>query len=1147
MVKIYRHFIALLLLAGSANAQEISLSVRQADVKQVFLLIEKQAKVSFVYNESTLKGIGPVTISIQQAPLAELLKNISSQVPLSFKQSGAVIGVSSVSPKKTVPGRVSDSSGTPIPGASVYTKDKTTVTQIDGRFSVEANTGDEITVKSVGYQSVSFIVTDNTPFQNVVLYASPGDLTEVTIVSNGYQNLPKERVTGSFSQPIMEMYDDRVSTDVLSKLNGITSSLTFNANTVTSKSGQLDLNIRGQSTIFANDQPLIVVDNFPYSGDINNINPNDVATVTLLKDAAAASIWGVRAGNGVIVITTKKGKIKQPLKIGFNASLTIFDKPNLNYNPNQLNSSSYVNLEQYLFSKGVYDANLNDVANYPVISPVVELLAAQRAGAISSDNLNTQLNALRNINVNDQLNKYFYQHAANQQYAINLSGGSDKAIYYFSGGYDETVPSAKDNYTQRITLNSQNTFYPFKYIELNVGLNVVQSNNKVDNTATQTQSFVFPYSQLADANGNPLSIAHGYRQSFVQSAATKGFLDWSYYPLTQLGEPNDLTKNVDIRILAGLKYNFAKGLNVEVKYQYENTNGQNRDFESQQTFSARNKINQFSILTAGKVTGYNVPLGGILSLTNNNVISNNVRAQLNYNLTWEDNNISALAGYELSQTSGEGNNSTLYGYNDNNATFTNVNPLASFSTNPSGNSTIGSGLIINGSLARIRSTFANGAYTYKDRYTISGSARVDGSNYFGVTTNQKNLPLWSVGGRWAINKEDFYNLKWLPELDFRMTYGYNGNLDRSITGVTTFQSHSNALNTNLPYVTISNVGNPDLTWEKTGIANFAIDFGSAKGILTGSLEYYLKNEKDLLGYKTFAYNTGISTLEGNYSNMEGSGFDLVLTRKNLTSQFKWSTTVLFSHATDKITQYAVEPLSFLLIASDGSSGLATPNPGKPVYGLYSYKWGGLNPLTGNPIGFINGKQSEDYTTITTGTAVKDLIYSGSARPTYFGGLNNHFSYKGFSLNVQINYKLGYYFRSPAINYASLSTGNAILPVNRDFDNRWVRSGDEKITTIPSLIYPFNSSRDLFYQESSVNVEKGDHIRLQDVSLSYDFDKIKNQGLLFNRLQLFIYGNNLGILWRANHKGLDPDAVPGPGDSSTYPNPRSISMGLKGNF
>lgn len=1166
---IKQHFlIAFLLLhitqlSYAANRQEhvldkrISISVTNMPLKEVLEKISALSSVGIVFSNNKDLSI-KVSERVKDKSLRQVLDDLFNGLPFSYQVIDDKIVISHREKKSVgnlpgqnkfqVRGKVINQNGQALPGATIHLKngELLAITNLDGGFILKDITEDvTVLISFTGYDTKEVTIHSDTAYLEIVLQLSSSELGEVKVLSNGYQQVSPERATGSYTQPIKEMFDDRVSTDVLSKLNGITSGLLFNANTGTAGA---DISIRGRSTIFANDQPLIVVDNFPYSGDINNINPNDVESVTVLKDAAAASIWGVRAGNGVIVITMKKGRLNHPLKVSFNSNLTIFNKPELNYNPNQLSSASYIELERYLFRQGFYDSNLNNTYNFPVISPAVQLLAEQRAGAISGADLDIQLSALGKINLNDQLSKYFFQHAVNQQYAVNFSGGSEKAIYYFSAGYDQDLSNLKDNSSERITINTQNTFFPVKNFEITVGLNVVQSNNKIDNTYSITQSKVFPYTEIADNKGNALPIAYGYNQTYTNFAPENGFLDWSYSPLKQLGEPDDHLRDNNVRFTTGLKYNIISGLSAEIKYQYENAAIQNRDFESQNTYYTRNLINEYAIVNNGQVTGFNIPLGGILAMGNSNTISNNVRGQLNYTLNWKNSNLSALAGYELSQVSSSSNSSTLYGYDNNNATFTNIDPNAYFPLNPGGYAQISSGNSIGGTVDRIRSSFANAAYTYMGKYTLSSSARIDGSNYFGVATQQKTLPLWSTGLKWVVDKETFYHVAWLPQLDFRGTYGYNGNLDRSVTGVTTLFYQSNDPYTTLPYSRISNVGNPDLRWEKTGIANLAVDFGLKNNVLTGSIEYYIKKETDLLGYKTFPENSGITSLEGNYADMTGHGFDLVLNSQIFNKKFKWFATVLFSHATDKVTRYGVTQYPNQVVASDGNGISATPLVGKPVFGIYSYKWGGLDPVNGNPIGYLNSLKSEDYSDIDQNTPIGQLIYSGAARPTYFGGFNNHFSYKGLSLDIQVNYKLGYYFRKPSINYYQItSTQSAYLSVNRQLNQRWMKPGDEKTTNVPSLIYPFDDNRSYFYEYSSVNVDNGSHIRLQDISLSYMFNKSAYPGLPFNSLQLFVYANNVAILWRANHDGLDPDAVPSEGNTTTTPSPRSFSVGIKGTF
>ncbi|MBB6131714.1 SusC/RagA family TonB-linked outer membrane protein [Mucilaginibacter lappiensis] len=1045
-------------------------------------------------------------------------------------------------------GKIVDDQGEPLPGASITIggRSTTVIAGKNGLFSISSPPlNGTLIITFIGYQTREIPVPDNFDKTLIVqLKVSYGTLNEVKVVSTGYQTLPKERVTGSFAQPIKPMFDDRVSTDVISKLSGITSGLLFNANTSSTQSGALDLSIRGRSTIFANDQPLIVIDNFPYSGDISNINPNDIASVTVLKDAAAASIWGVRAGNGVIVITTKKGSLDQPLKISLNSNVTIAPKPNLKYNPQYMSTSDYIDVEQVLFKNGKYDGNLNNTANYPFVSPVVEILAKQRDGVISEADASFQINALRKNDLTNDVSKYLYRNAVKQQYALSLTGGDHQTSYFISGGYDRNLQSQQKNDYNRLSLNSNLIFHPLKNLELSIGTNYIQSQTRTDNTLSNVLSGnIYPYARLKNADGTASVITQNLRSSFVRSAQSNGYLDWSYAPLEDLGLAENITKYSDIRLSPSIKYFILKGLSIEGKYQYERYTTNFRDNESQQTFYARNLINQYAqVDDNGVVNGHNIPLGGILNQSQSMVAAYNIRGQINYNGSWGKHAINAIVGIEQGETKTEGNTSaTLYGYDDGIGIYKDVDYLNAFPLNPqTGYANIPNNASVTGLLDRVRSYFGNVAYTYNNKYTISASARVDGSNYFGVSTNLKSVPLWSIGGKWDIDKEKFYNLGWLPVLRVRSTYGYNGNLNRNITGITTFLYRSNGSNyTHLPQAQIANIGNPELRWEKAGIANFGLDFASIDNIISGSLEFYLKNGKDIIGNESKAPSTGLTVFKGNFASMKGSGIDVQLTSRNIDKAFSWYTTFQYSHATDKVTRYNAPVIASTLTTADGASGNTYPIVGKPVYGTWSYRWAGLDRVNGDPRGYVAGNMSKDYSLLTNPDSPDELIYSGPSRPTNFGAINNRFSYRNFTLAVNVTYKFGYYFRRSALNYSSLF--NNWLGGNKEFGHRWQAPGDEEVTNVPSLQYPISQSRDVFYQYSEATVEKGDHIRLQDISLSYNLDRKIFRQLPLDNIQLYLYAANIGIIWRANKLKLDPDYPTG------IPATKTISLGLKTNF
>jgi TonB-linked SusC/RagA family outer membrane protein len=1047
-----------------------------------------------------------------------------------------------------ITGRVIDSSSNkPLQGATIKVKYTQSIASTDenGNFAIYTQEKQgKLLVSFVGYKSTetNFNEVSKGPFQ-INLIEDKSTLKGITIVSTGYQDIPKERATGSFAQPIKEMYDDRVSTDVISKLDGITSGVVFNSPGITGSSTP-KISIRGRSTIYANDNPLIVVDNFPYEGDINNINPNDVLSVTILKDAAAASIWGVRAGNGVIVITTKKGQHNQPLKIQLNSNITLSEKPNLFYDPNFLSSSNFIDVEQMLFKNGFYDSQLTD-PSFPPVSPVVDLLNQVRSGTLSSSAANSIINSYRNVDVRNNLSKHFYRNAVNQQYDVNLSGGSEKAIYYFSAGYDNNLLNKVGSKYNRYTVNSSSTFTPVKNLELSAGINYVQSNNTSDNTLSQLYTggpytTIYPYASLAESNGNPLPVNKGYSSSFIGSTTANGFLNQQFYPLQELrsgSNTNDAT-NDDIRLNAGIKYTFIKGLSAAVNYQYEKAINQSNTLATGDSYYARSLINMYSSVNPdGTFSAYNIPLGGIINKAISNLYSNSIRGQLSYSATWNKSSISAIVGAEEHEAKTDGSYNVLYGYDGSLATSQPVDNVTGFSLYPSGYNTIPESSGTTGTIDRYRSYFGNVAYTYMDRYTFSASGRIDGSNYFAVRANQKDVPLWSVGGKWDISKENFYHLEWLPVLSFRTTYGYNGNLDKNLTAVTTLNYISNAQLTNAPFAIINTIGNPALKWEETAMLNLGLDFSSKNNTISGSVEYYHKKGTDLIGFSNFAPSTGITSLEGNYSGMKGQGFDIQITSKNINSSFKWSTTFLISKATDEVTKYTGSDV--LPSALVGAGQIISPVVGKPVYGIYGFKWAGLDPQTGDPQGYLSGQVSKDYASLINPTSAGQLVYKGSARPLVFGTLNNRFSYQNFSLAVNISYKLDYYFFRNSINYSGLFNS---WQVNKDYSLRWQKPGDEKTTNVPSIIYPSDPSRDYFYNYSEVLIDKGDNVRLQDISLSYDFDKKRLRKLPFDHLQLYLYANNIGILWRANKDGLDPDYP-----TAGIPATRTISFGIKAGF
>jgi TonB-linked SusC/RagA family outer membrane protein len=1086
--------LVLLLINVAAQAQKLSYIKKNVSLVKLFKEIKSQTGVSVVWNEKEFNVDQQLDVKFRNIELKSVMDEVSGKIPLTYTMIGKMIIV----------------------------KERKIVDDPEKQVLAEAKMKPRLEDRMGAVQ-----------------------LQQVNIVSTGYQQLPKERAPGSFVLVDSAQFSRKVGGDIFTRLEGITSGLMFNKNTVASLGGGLDLSIRARSTIYANDQPLVILDNFPLYGDFNSINPHDVASVTVLKDAAAASIWGVRAGNGVIVITTRKAKFNQSLNVSFNSNLTVAAKPDVFYSPNYLSSSDFIDLETFLFNKGRYDVALGDKINYPAVSPVVKLLDKQRKGQLSAAVAAEQINALRGNDIRNEELKYYYRNPVSQQYFLNLSKGTSRSNHYLSAGYDREQFSVVNNEDTRITVNTQHSVKLLKNLELTAGLYYVRKSGKSDSSLLVQGGAFQPYFQFKDAGGKASLFEMQYNTDFTTEALSRGFLDWSYRPLDELGKSPDILKSNDLRLDGGLKYTLVPGLSATVKALYNRANYGFDEFHGIETYWTRDRINRFSIVNGGQVTGYNVPSGGILFQQKMKYESKNFRAQLNYEKDWDKHAVSALAGYELSEYDSQANQYRSYGLNSASGQPAAVDTLSVFNLYPSGTGKIGAGSNLFGKLDRIRSAFANASYTYDRKYTWSISARMDGSNYFGVKTNQKDVPLWSAGALWQLDRESYYKVNWLPVLKLRASYGYNGNLDKSNTGIATIKNIGSATYTNLPFANLVSVGNPQLRWEKIAIANFGIDFGFKDQVVSGRFEYYFKRGTDMLGDKTFPASSGIMFLRGNYSKMKGNGIDLTLTAQNLKGKVKWQTNFLLSAMQDRITLYdVVEPDNTYYV---GESSLR-PVVGKPVNGIYSYKWAGLDPLTGDPRGYLHGEISKEYSRIMEETKLDELEYHGAARPTVFGGLNNTISYCRFTLGFNISYKLGYYFKKPTVNYYSMYQRDLTGYMNSDFTQRWQKSGDEKITNIPSMSkYEDGTARDRFYYASSVRVAKGDHIRLQDISFSFDLDRSNWKNFPMKHMQLYAYVNNLGLIWKANDFGLDPDVVPSSRDHLSYPLPISFSVGIKAGF
>lgn len=1155
--------IAFLHVKADGLSQTVTISGKNILLEKVFTTIKQQTGYIFFYTTDIIGDAPKVSLHVKNASVEDVLKLALKNQQLSYHIENKTIIISkkaaednkqqngheNAAPPVEVKGKVLNHKGEPLAGANVKVKGTVIggITNAEGVFElrgVEENATLEISY--LGFENLIVKLNGQTTI-SVQLKLVESELAAVSVsVYTGYQQIPKDRATGSFVQIDNKLLNRGTSLDVLGRLEGVASGLAFYRN---SKTEQPTINIRGRSTIFAEVQPLIVLDNFPYDGDIANINPNTIESITILRDAAAASIYGVRSANGVIVITTKKGNTNQAPIVHFNTNVTMEAKPDLDYFP-LMSSDDFIEAEKIFFSKGWYSTSENSANKFP-LTPVTELLIKKRDGLIPAAEADQQIEDLKQHNVTDEFDKYFLRNRVVLQNSLSVSGGGNNSRYFMSLSYDKDQSSYVKNSFNRYSINASYSFTPFKDLDINTALlytNMKLANNNpgLNDLISLSGRKYYPYAQLADENGYALPVNYGFQATYKKLKESQGFLDWQYRPVDELNLADNTAQQNYNKVNIELRKTFSSSFNIELKYQYEKQLRKDKDLKSQETYFTRDLINKY--YNPAATIKYIVPLGGILDQTLSELEGHTGRAQVNFNHKWQQNRVNMIGGFEVKQIEKQSNQSRLYGYDDEIIVSQPVDFVTKFPTNPASTAlAIPYPRTVLSKLDRYLSYYANGSYTYNDRYVFSASGRFDNTNYFGIKTSQRIVPLWSMGVKWNVSNEEFFPTGLFDQLALRATYGYNGNINKGQTAYTTVRYATMGF-TGATGATLVNPPNPELRWEKTNMLNAGVVFSLKKNVLSGTIEYFSKKGKDIIGDAVMDPTTGLTSFRGNMANIKGQGVDIQLTGKIVSNQFSWNSTVLFSHATDKVTNYT-RVFSAGAIIQQGSgdiAGFMTPYNGYPVLGIYSFAWGGLDPTNGEPLGILDDAKTNIYSDIVNKTPLAGLIYNGPVNPTTIGAFRNDFHWNDFSVSVNITYKSGHFFRRPSTNYGQLVNWWA---GNKDFATRWQKPGDEAITNVPSIPgqYPTAGiARDVFYSLSEILVEKADHIRLQDIVISYDFNKVTWGRLLCQKAHIYCNINNIGILWRANKSGIDPDAIPNT-DATLLPKPRNITLGATIDF
>ncbi|WP_153847803.1 SusC/RagA family TonB-linked outer membrane protein [Sphingobacterium paramultivorum] len=1063
--------------------------------------------------------------------------SLSAQTPR--KDSGAK-GLLSVS--GTV---ISSTDGKPIQGVSIQVQGEKgrASSNKDGSFSLQvSNPKGTVVFSHMGYKRLELPYVAGVSLR-VKLIPIENQLEEVEVVSTGYQKIPKERATGSFESVDNKLLNRKVSTDFISRLEDVVPSITSVKTFAAGRGNYPNIYIRGNNTIGPNRWPLIVLDGMPYQGDFNNINPNDIENITVLKDAAAASIWGAQSGNGVIVITSKKGVLERPFELSLNSNLTVAAKPDLYYQP-QMNSSDFIDVEKTLFDQGYYDWMFNDIWNN--FSPVVQILRKQQQGNLTEEEATAQIDRLRGIDMRDDFDKYIYRNAVKQQYNVQLSGGSAKVASLFSIGFDKNKGGVVTYGNDRISLRSSHLYRPSKKMDMQMAIQYVENRNRKSDAPLEYNSLGngfgnYPYMQLADQNGKPLQVETvGMNPIFRDTVAGGRLLDWNYRPLAELNETYNRRTNKEVVLDFNLNYEIIAGLRASLYYSYRNNNGLEETYRSKNSISMREMINYYASWDNEKVN-FAVPVGDFYQPFNHLGQAHQGRALLSFDRSFADRHrLNMIAGAEVRQNVERASSNAYYGFNPETYAYVNVDYTRNYPylNGMAGELTIPDYNVLTKLTNRYRSYYSNLAYTYLDRYVLSGSFRKDGSNLFGVKSNSKGQPFWSAGLAWVMSKESFIGLKTNDYLKLRATYGYNGNVNNNTSAypIINIQTTPHFI-TGQPYATMQSPPNPSLRWERVGTLNLGLDFAFFNNRLSGAMEYYNKRPKDLIASSRIDPTSGFNSLVVNSADLHGKGVDLSINSVNIKkNNWQWSSNLVFAYNRTKVAKsYIANPTASNFIG--GAFGnLMTPVEGADLYTVYAYKWAGLDPETGEARGYVNGEVSKDYSQIFNNTTVFDLDNHGTAMPVYFGSLRNNLSWGPVECSFNIAFQLGHVFMRSTLNNTRLISDRV---GHADYARRWQKPGDEAFTDVPVFTYPANYYADYFYEASSPLVENAGIIKLRDIQLTYHLPSL--QRLKYKSASVYAYMANIATLWRANKLGIDPEF----GRSS--PDPLAVSIGVNLKF
>ena len=993
----------------------------------------------------------------------------------------------------TVHGIVTDADEEPLIGVSVLqegTKNGV-ATNIDGEYSITVPVGCVLQFSYIGKKPHKVTVKNwGAAGYNVVLDNDNNMLDEVMVT--GYATISKAQSTGAFQKISADALELRRMDNLESMLEG-------------SIVGFVDGKIRGVTTMNAISNPLVVIDGFPVENTsidrigrtteaMPDLNPEDIESVTVLKEADADSIYGARAANGVIVITTKKAAEGKP-EVSFSSTFTA--RKYSRYNDNLTNSADVIAIErawaaQYpeLLAGGESAAKVGDdlrLNSHPSLG--VSTLIDMYSGAISMSEGNARLDALSALGYRyyDQAKEYGKRNPFHQQYNLRVAQSSERNSFSASATFWKHNNEDINDGDHSLGINITDQMKVTKWLTADVGAYINYGRQDFQNYDLFNPGYSFlPYDGLVAADGSYISAPLQKDQARREVIEQNGMVREDLVPMSELAYGRSKGKTLDTRAFAKLRIDFTSWLNYSVQFQYETSSNDTEYLQDRNSYNVVSLLNNFVTKDPYGNLKYNLPEGDIMYKTSMKKRGYNFRQQLNFNRRFADrHNLLVFVGQELRDSRITYSDNTYFGYDPE-----------LLSWQPYDQQTLGyyfSSLLgmQNFSLKnyeslreisnRFVSFYGNASYSLDDKYNITGSLRWDRSNLWGTSSKFQNKPIWSVGASWNMNRENFLReVNWINNLQLRASYGIGGNIGRNTAPYMTAQYYPGNL---------GNTGavlappNKDIRWEKTRTINVGIDFDLLRNRLWGSLEYYHKKSTDLLaiinGSPTQGF--GYSTLTTNNGAINNSGLELNISGQIIRkADLVWTSTLLFAYNRNRVKHINLEPSAY---DSRLTLPLSYPTVGNPYNALYAYRYAGLSPEGEPQIYDADGN-------ITTGQ-VQDadaIVYAGTTVPVHSGSFNNVVRWKDFEFSALITFDFGHKVRDNIIPEISMTSGR-ITSTHKDIMNAWKQPGDEAYTDVPRLLFSndtdsYNTYRAFNYRNSDLFIYDASNIRIRNIGASY---------------------------------------------------------------